>query len=179
MIGIAVLLFGIFSIGSETELTETVVALVIGLVFSAGGVFSFLKGGKRYLDFNKDTNELRIKNQRPRNKNEEIYDLTKLSKLVINHTFERSNNSRSGRGRGTGTSSPRKVYYFTLQFSDGNIIDLGKTSKGTLSQMKDAVSGSALPAHIQRIVDFTGVEVEHINHSSGISGMMGTFMGGR
>lgn len=141
--------------------------LVAGLALCAFGIIAFINGGSRYLTFNKDNGTLEIDNQTIRNKTKEVYDLTKLSKLVITRSLETST-STSSRG---SRSRTRMVNYYTLQFSDGHILELGRRSEGSVgmisSAVKNATGSSSLPVHIQKIVELTDVEVEHVNGSVG------------
>lgn len=173
LIAVPIAVYAVTIFGSEEGVTSALFVLGLGILFFVGGIALFLKGGKRYVTLNKNTNELLIENQRLTDKSKSVYDLSKAVKLVINHTMESSGTSRDR------DAKMKQVQYFNLQFSDGNVINLGSVTQGTLAQIKSAVSGSSLPPYIQRVVEITGVEVEHVNESLSIGGIVNSLKGDR
>ena len=174
LVGLYIAYHGIFIIGGSAEAGNHMQVFLFSLgggsIFFIVGLVSFLRGGKKIWMFTKDSHELKIQNKLLRNKSVELYDLSKASKLVIRHAVETSSSSRGG------SSQSRNVQYYSLQFTDGNVLDLGSSTKGFIASARDVMSGSSsLPVHINKIVAFTGVEVEHVNQGFSVGAVVDMF----
>ena len=175
--GLLLLYLGINPILSKDYSGEHWLFLVVGFILLIIGVVGFTKAGERYFIFDKDKGTLEIDNQTVGNKSRETYSLTELSKLLVTTSFETSSSRSSRSSRNNLHSNTRVVNYFTLQFSDGHMIELGSRTGGRggvsigvgsiMNSMIDTVGSSSLPVYIQKIVAFTNVEVEHVNTGAG------------